>query len=760
MSVIKGENAILYFKANGYYRPVACVESWSLTTSTELSETSTTQTGTSRTYRGNRNTFTISCDGVCSFDTNHSVPVMRSLQQSFTVIPISIVETDDNGNGATFTGSVIITSIANNASASDFDEYTLEATGTGDWVYTEMPVDPNEDCQDAWYYYTGRGNEGSVLVIDALKGKSIAGRIYRDGLEYRPSGIDNDGTGTPVDKQFKFEAAIGRISFDTNLIGISLGEQIDIPYNTCGSVIPVCLIVIQSVGVSIVAVTGETDSTLEVADTGNIDSKTAYFTLTGTPAEDDEVTVVFTLNQLPVDPPYFSLFQQSNPDSATYKALFTGNCTIFHKLAVNGIFDGTPFNINTTGYATDDGLIDDIIDKLNDAGVTAVRHDEAPYKGFEITGSSSVAASSVVSVVGLSINEHTVTVTAGAGDTLADLLDDLLAQIQLQNPAAVAYNDGTNDGIKLIGYSTSLINDVTISHGESTSDHFQLTFNPVVDGVTTVPDDIRVRYSDDGGTTWHDADITYDPENDFNHVIINDNLTTNKSHTFEVTPLCDGTSGTPGIGNFYACMPPQWAGGTAPVLPDAYVGQPYNAIYNIGGSAPFNLASIVKPSWMSIHITNTFGVYRVAFTGTPTTAGSDITVSFSIINYCSEESLDFSDTIDVIQQVENGNATIYNNIESGTEVSDILFASEGVSIPYSNIPTPYGQSGTATIPLEITGKIVTRFNRIPTRGFTYMILINGSSRESGFISSPSSIVATSINDYTIHSGDVIEIRVF
>jgi hypothetical protein len=246
VSVIRGENAILYWKVDGYFKPIACMESCNVTTNTELSETSTVQTGTSRTYRGNRNTWTVTCQGLCSFDENHPHVKLRQLQQKFTPVQISFTATDENGISETFSGKVLITSLPTDSAANDFYTYSIEATGTGKYTITDIPVDPNECCQDAWIYYTGNGTEGNSITSDDFKNVQIAGRIYRDGTEYRPSGVDHDGTGVPVGKQFKHDPATGTITFDATLIGIASGEQIDIPYNLCGST-AACDIVISDV---------------------------------------------------------------------------------------------------------------------------------------------------------------------------------------------------------------------------------------------------------------------------------------------------------------------------------------------------------------------------------------------------------------------------------------------------------------------------------------------------------------------------------
>lgn len=81
-----------------------------------------------------------------------------------------------------------------------------------------------------------------------------------------------------------------------------------------------------------------------------------------------------------------------------------------------------------------------------------------------------------------------------------------------------------------------------------------------------------------------------------------------------------------------------------PVLPDATVGTPYSYSFNLSGTPPFALASVVKPAWMNIIITGG----TVFFSGTPGSgdAAGGVAVSFDITN-CASDHVPFADTIDV-----------------------------------------------------------------------------------------------------------------
>lgn len=80
-----------------------------------------------------------------------------------------------------------------------------------------------------------------------------------------------------------------------------------------------------------------------------------------------------------------------------------------------------------------------------------------------------------------------------------------------------------------------------------------------------------------------------------------------------------------------------------PVLPDASSHDAYTYSFDVTGTGPFTLSSIVKPAWMTIEVSGS----TINFSGTPTTAdeGTGITVSFTINNPCG--TVDFADTIDV-----------------------------------------------------------------------------------------------------------------
>jgi hypothetical protein len=228
MSVIKGSNVVLYFLINGRYRPICCAREISFDTVSEIAETSTDETGVYRTYRGLRHTWSVTCNGLCSFDKNAAIATVRELQRAFTPVYISFTAIDENSFIETYSGFVLFESVGTNASYSDLYKYTLTGKGSGEYTITDNPVNPDEiggKIMVKKYNGTGLETGGNTLpAFSELEGKEILW-IERDGLYYRLV------TGTPTSKQF-----IQDTDDETVLIfsdedpEISDGEMIDIVY--------------------------------------------------------------------------------------------------------------------------------------------------------------------------------------------------------------------------------------------------------------------------------------------------------------------------------------------------------------------------------------------------------------------------------------------------------------------------------------------------------------------------------------------------
>ena len=110
-----------------------------------------------------------------------------------------------------------------------------------------------------------------------------------------------------------------------------------------------------------------------------------------------------------------------------------------------------------------------------------------------------------------------------------------------------------------------------------------------------------------------------------------------------------------------ACVPVGISG--SPVLPSATEGVAYTYSFALTGSAPFVLANIIKPNWMTIAIT---GGNNVEFSGTPgpSDSGTGIEVNFDIKNCSNNNFVNFTQDIDVIDAGHN--FTVINAITGWT----------------------------------------------------------------------------------------------
>lgn len=229
MSVVKGKNVWLYvLDSDNVLKPIACLRSCTLTTTADKSETSTLESGKWKTYRYDRLGWSISCEGLQSFDTNIPVAKIRNLQFSFSVIFVSFIGTDDNGVTENYTGHVLIDTVDSTGPYNDIYTYSIQGTGSGELIITDAPFDPNELTGGLMVYnYDGTGTEtdGNLLPpIIAIAGKNVLW-VERQGWYYRKV------TANPTGMQFILDPIDPtQIKFADDLPPIQPGEMIDIIY--------------------------------------------------------------------------------------------------------------------------------------------------------------------------------------------------------------------------------------------------------------------------------------------------------------------------------------------------------------------------------------------------------------------------------------------------------------------------------------------------------------------------------------------------
>jgi hypothetical protein len=110
-------------------------------------------------------------------------------------------------------------------------------------------------------------------------------------------------------------------------------------------------------------------------------------------------------------------------------------------------------------------------------------------------------------------------------------------------------------------------------------------------------------------------------------------------------------------------------------LPAAQVNMPYSYSIALSGDAPFSISNIVAPTWLTI----TLSGKNVNFTGTPTSMGSSVPVSFTLKNCSDANTANFNGSLNVIASADN-TPFVINNSGTPIQITSDVFV-------YPNAPT-------------------------------------------------------------------------
>lgn len=158
-------------------------------------------------------------------------------------------------------------------------------------------------------------------------------------------------------------------------------------------------------------------------------------------------------------------------------------------------------------------------------------------------------------------------------------------------------------------------------------------------------------------------------------------------------------------------------------LPDAVEDVAYSYILNLTGTAPFSLANIVKPSWMSIAVVGS----TVEITGTPTTGdiGAGITVSFDVENCSGGSSVSYSDTISVLSAAGNGDFIITNEASGMNFIKNVLPHSPAFySLSSGGLPVTAGNTSSGVL-VSAIATAISVFVIISDPGYAIELYKNG-----------------------------------
>lgn len=134
MALIQGSDCVIQFYVDTDYEGFVCATSFTLTTNTEVIETTTKGTGQWRAFKPNALTYSLSIAGLAKIDDTSSTAFdLLEAQKGFTEVPFRIIFTDKEGTDKILEGTAIVLTTTFTANPSDYLNNTIEMQGTGEY---------------------------------------------------------------------------------------------------------------------------------------------------------------------------------------------------------------------------------------------------------------------------------------------------------------------------------------------------------------------------------------------------------------------------------------------------------------------------------------------------------------------------------------------------------------------------------------------------------------------------------------------------
>jgi hypothetical protein len=223
MSLVRGENVLLEFYDSGEWKPYACARSCSLTTTTELIETTVTGGGKYKHFTPTVNSFTGNCDGIVSLGNLGMLTLynLRQMQLGHVLQRVRFTRTAEDGvNVYVDTVDFYITSVQDTSSFDNVSSFTVEMQGTG-VLDQSLITPPIIITKVKRFEYTGAGGEVSFTEATIINKDILS--VVKDGLGQ--CGIIT--AGSPASKEVKYTTSTGGFEF---AVEFEVGEQAYVLY--------------------------------------------------------------------------------------------------------------------------------------------------------------------------------------------------------------------------------------------------------------------------------------------------------------------------------------------------------------------------------------------------------------------------------------------------------------------------------------------------------------------------------------------------
>jgi len=212
MSLVAGENFVLWFLDGGVYKPYACARSGDIQVSTETLETTVTGSGNWKTFEGSVHAFTVGMEGVVSLNVSNHLSIAELQAKQFTKEKIycRYIATSSSNDiyrmefYAIITGSTI---------TSSFDGVTtfgvsMQGTGAISQIFTPPPPNSGEVYRYPAAGDTAPATPGAYTWATGVTGATPLS-IVKDGRGQS----DIILSGTPVGNEALYDSTTGDITF-------------------------------------------------------------------------------------------------------------------------------------------------------------------------------------------------------------------------------------------------------------------------------------------------------------------------------------------------------------------------------------------------------------------------------------------------------------------------------------------------------------------------------------------------------------------
>lgn len=214
-SIVMGRDMLLEGLIDLDWYPLGCATTCSFQYTNELIGKTDVNSGLFRKYRVRLSDCTANIQGLTSLVTDSTISSFYFLQEAIrrTEIDLRFRFTDEAGNTQAITGKWLVSTVGLNGDVSAFSEFDISFQGTGgislDPVVIDSPgVGVICDVQD-------------TLRLTLVEGEYSVSSALLIGTDREIIFVDREGsgqaetTGTPGNRQFKFDKTLGTITFST-----------------------------------------------------------------------------------------------------------------------------------------------------------------------------------------------------------------------------------------------------------------------------------------------------------------------------------------------------------------------------------------------------------------------------------------------------------------------------------------------------------------------------------------------------------------